>query len=135
MAAAVLTANCATTPPDPSPPETTREVSLDQEFPLRAAESVRIAGTDLRVTFDRVTEDSRCPVNVNCVWAGNAVVRLDARMGQATRPLELHTTTADKRQAAVDGYRIELIRLTPTRAADTTITPDQYIATVIVRSR
>ena len=135
-AAAVSAASCATTPPDPSPQEAAREVSLGQEFPLRAAEPVRIAGTDLLIAFDRVTEDSRCPVNVTCVWAGNAVVRLTARVAGAARGnLELHTTTADKREAAVDGFRVQLVRLAPTRAEGTPITQDQYVATVIVRSR
>lgn len=136
VAAAVSTANCATTPPDPSPPGTIREAAPGQEFTLRTAESVRITGTDLLVTFDRVTEDSRCPTNVNCVWAGNAVVRLATRVAGATRgPLELHTTTVDKRQAPVDGYRIQLIRLTPARTEGTPLTQDQYIATLtVVRS-
>ena len=136
VAAAVFTARCASAPPDPSPPDASREVSLGQEFPLRAAESVRIAGTDLLIAFDRVTEDSRCPVNVTCVWAGNAVVRLTARVAGAARGnLELHTTTADKREAAVDGFRVQLVRLAPTRAEGTPITQDQYVATVTVRSR
>ena len=136
VAAAVSAASCATTPPDPSPSQTVRDVTLGQEFTLRAAESVRIAGTDFLMTFDRVTEDSRCPTNVNCVWAGNAVVRLTARVAGATGGnLELHTTTADKREAAVDGFRVQLVRLAPTRADGTPITQDQYVATVIVRSR
>lgn len=136
VAAAVSTVNCATTPPDPSPPDAVREVSLGQEFTLRAAESVRIAGTELRVTFDRVTEDSRCPINVNCIWAGNAVVRLATRIADVTRgPIELHTTTADKRGGTVDGYRVQLVRLTPARTEGTSIAQDQYIATItVVRS-
>lgn len=137
LAAAVATASCATTPPDPSPPPTVRDVTLGQEFTLRAAESVRITGTDLLVTFDSVTEDSRCPTNVNCVWAGNAVVRLTPRVADATRgALELHTTTVDKREAPVDGYRVQLTRLTPNRTEGTPLTQDQYIATLtVVRSR
>jgi len=137
VAAAVSTATCATTPPDPSPPETIRDATLGQEFTLRAAESVRIAGTDLLLTFDRVTEDSRCPTNVNCIWAGNAVVRLATRVaGVARGPMELHTTTVDKRDAPVDGYRVRLIRLMPSRTEGTTVTQDQYVATLtVVRSR
>ena len=136
VAAAVVTANCATTPPDPSPPETVQEAPLGQEFTLRPAESVRIAGTPLVLTFDRITEDSRCPTDVNCVWAGNAVVRLATRVAGAPRgPVELHTTTVDKRGAAVDGYRVQLVRLAPNRTQSTTITQDQYLATLtVVRS-
>ena len=133
VAAAVFTATCATTPPDPSTPE----APLGPEFTLRSAESVRIAGTALVLTFDRVTEDSRCPTDVNCIWAGNAVVRLATRVAGVTHgPIELHTTTADKRETPVDGYRVQLVRLMPTRTQGTTITQDQYIATLtVVRSR
>ena len=137
VAAAVFTATCATTPPDPSTPETVLDAPLGQEFTLRAAESVRIAGTALVLTFDRVTEDSRCPTDVNCIWAGNAVVRLATRVAGVTHgPIELHTTTADKRETPVDGYRVQLVRLMPTRTQGTTLTQDQYIATLtVVRSR
>ena len=137
VAAAVSTANCATAPPDPSPPETVQEAPLGPEFTLRPAESARIAGTALVLTFDRITEDSRCPTDVTCVWAGNAVVRLAARVaGVARGPMELHTTTVDKREATVDGYRVQLVRLAPARTQGTTITQDQYLATLtVVRSR
>lgn len=33
-------------------------------------------GTNLRLTFRRVVEDSRCPTDVVCVWEGNAVVEV-----------------------------------------------------------
>ena len=51
----------------------------------RIGETVRIHG--LRVTPLRVLEDSRCPQNARCVWAGR--VRLSVRIGNATRELTL----------------------------------------------
>lgn len=36
------------------------------------------------LTFAEV-EDSRCPENVQCVWAGNAIVDLQLRSGQANQ--------------------------------------------------
>jgi hypothetical protein len=43
----------------------------------------RIAGKRLRA--DRVVEDSRCPMNARCVWAGRATVRVTLNDGKRTR--------------------------------------------------
>lgn len=43
----------------------------------------RLGGHRLRV--DKVVEDSRCPMNARCVWAGRATVRLTLRDGRRTR--------------------------------------------------
>lgn len=44
----------------------------EAEIPLGGA--VQISG--LSITFDRVIEDSRCPSDVMCIWAGSAAVAL-----------------------------------------------------------
>lgn len=51
----------------------------------RLGETVRIGGQ--RVTPLRVLEDSRCPAQVTCVWAGR--VRISVQIGRATRELTL----------------------------------------------
>ncbi len=38
--------------------------------------SVKLPDQDVRISFDRVVEDSLCPANVRCIWAGKAVIRL-----------------------------------------------------------
>jgi hypothetical protein len=120
----------------PQAPHAEGSGASSQSFTLRAGETVPVANTPLAITFDRVTEDSRCPVNVTCVWAGNAVVRLSIRHAGETRPtIELHTTTAGKREAVVDGVRLQLVQLAPARTEGSTIPPDQYLATIaVVRS-
>ncbi|MFH1764671.1 MAG: hypothetical protein ABIF09_10810 [Gemmatimonadota bacterium] len=47
------------------------------------AEDIRLEGSVLRFSFGEVLEDSRCPVDVTCVWAGNAkvVIGIAAGMG------------------------------------------------------
>jgi hypothetical protein len=52
--------------------------------------TVRVEGTDLHVTFERVAQDSRCPRNVTCVWAGEATVELRLRDADGSeRPIVL----------------------------------------------
>src|SRR6476646_1224216 len=54
------------------------------EFNLAVGKSATISDTDYRITFNRVTEDSRCPVDVQCVWAGDAKIELT--IARATVP-------------------------------------------------
>ena len=56
--------------------EPSTEVPLAQDFELSLGQTVAIAGTAHRVTFEAVPEDSRCPTDAVCVWAGNARVSL-----------------------------------------------------------
>jgi hypothetical protein len=117
----------------PSRVNAPREVSLGSAFDLRVGDAVRIAGEPLTITFDRVTDDSRCPTNVTCVWAGDAIVhlRLDASRGR-TGALDLHENVNLARDGAFESYRISLQRLEPPRQDGTQIAPDRYVVTLLV---
>lgn len=93
-----------------SPPE-------DVELAVGQSVNVSLAGggpTDLTVTFEAVTGDSRCPSDVVCIWAGDAAVRLRLA-GEATGDLVLHTPTETigPRTGSAGRFRVELLALTP----------------------
>jgi hypothetical protein len=46
------------------------EAELGRPFDVKPAETVTIQG--LRITFEGVSEDSRCPTGAQCMWAGDA---------------------------------------------------------------
>ena len=46
------------------------EARLGQQFSLSIGQSASISGEDLQIKFLEVIEDSRCPKDVVCVWAG-----------------------------------------------------------------
>lgn len=48
-------------------------VALPQGSPAALLQTVQVG--DLTVTPQEVVEDSRCPINARCVWAGRLVVR------------------------------------------------------------
>lgn len=48
-------------------------IPLPQGSPTALLQTVKIG--DLTVTPQDVVEDSRCPINARCVWAGRLVVR------------------------------------------------------------
>jgi hypothetical protein len=43
---------------------------MSEEFCLSIGQHASVTGQDLAISFGEVTEDSRCPSNVTCVWAG-----------------------------------------------------------------
>ncbi len=75
----LATAGCAASRPDAAPPATapptaSTETPATGTVRIPLGETVTVATVPVR--FDAVTEDSRCPPDVSCVWAGRAHVRL-----------------------------------------------------------
>ena len=46
------------------------KAALSQQFSLSPGQSAIITGENLKIKFEAVLEDSRCPKNVTCIWEG-----------------------------------------------------------------
>lgn len=72
----------------------------------------------MNVTFKGMSEDSRCPKDVNCIWAGVAVAEVEV-MGTTTRPMTLSLASIDNKgrnyhqSADFNGYTITLTEVNP----------------------
>jgi len=55
-------------------------VRLKEEILLRPGQTVSVSEENLKITFDKVTADSRCPTGATCVWAGE--VKCSVRITQ-----------------------------------------------------
>lgn len=72
----------------------------------------------MNVTFKGISEDSRCPKDVNCIWAGVAVAQVEV-MGTATRPMTLNLASIDNKgrnystSTEFNGYTISLVDVQP----------------------
>ena len=53
------------------------KASLDKEFSLAIGQTAKISGENLTIKLTDVTNDSRCPQGVTCVWAGEVTCALD----------------------------------------------------------
>ena len=110
-----------------------RTVTLNTNFDVRVGETVNVSGESLSVRFDSVPSDSRCPTGVQCVWAGNAQVRVTlSKVGSAPGTLNLNTTL-DPRKGAYLNYEVELVGLAPYPSSKTTLRYSDYRATLVVR--
>lgn len=81
----------------------------------------------LIVKFVSLIEDSRCPEGTNCVWAGNAQIKIEVSSGRAKKTYELNTNLGTK-GANFEGYMIELINLTPVPKENIRIDRNGYVA-------
>lgn len=128
MAAAVLgMAACGgeTTAPDGAV-GTQHSVHVGDEVRLRLNDVAVVLGTQLRLKFVGVPADSRCPIDVTCVWMGDAAVRMDvSASGGAVRHMTLHTGEEPKAME-IEAHRIELLEVAPARSSDVEIRQQDY---------
>ncbi|MBP7776307.1 MAG: hypothetical protein KA371_04210 [Acidobacteria bacterium] len=100
---------------------------------LRIGESFTAPGTRTVVTVENVSDDSRCPADADCVWAGDATVTL--RVQPAAGPAEhlaLHVSDASSHSATAGGLRLRLVRLDPEPRAGQSINREQYVVAISV---
>jgi hypothetical protein len=110
------------------------QVQTGREFDIAVGQTVEVQGTPMTIRFSGVAEDSRCPVDVQCVWAGNAIVRLTISTSGGTATDASLNTTLDPKSTTASGYTIRLAALKPVPRSGTTIPASAYVATLEVRA-
>jgi hypothetical protein len=108
------------------------EAALNEPFTLSAGQSARLADQDLSITFRGVLEDGRCPIDLECLVAGNATMSIRAeQQGKAAQLLSL-ALTGDLPGAVYEGFGIHAQQLMPERRSDRTIRPEDYRVRLLV---
>jgi hypothetical protein len=103
-------------------------------FDVKPAEAVTIQG--LRITFEGVSEDSRCPTGASCMWAGDAAAAFTLEKPPAAAVhCTLHTNDRFERQSGYDDFVVRLEEIKPYPKEGASIAPDDYRATLIVTRR
>jgi len=62
---------------------------LGKEFSLSVGQTVSISGENLQITFDEVSQDSRCPTGAECVWEGVVICQVSIVVDGITYHIEL----------------------------------------------
>ena len=123
----LLVAGCSS----PTQPD---RVPKNEPFDLRIGESA-LTTDDVRIRFDAVRSDSRCPMEAICVRAGEAVIALTlSREGEIAVGREVDTTPARSSTTFLN-FTITLSSLQPYPRSDRQIRPQDYVATFVVHLR
>lgn len=99
---------------------TTEAVQHYPEGPARLGQTVSVSGPTVRPLA--VIEDSRCPRDVVCVWAGRVVIRAEVGTGRGKREMAL---TLGQPVQVADG-KLTLRLVTPATHSRTPIDPANY---------
>ncbi len=111
----------------------TRNISMNKEFTLSTKQKGFYKTGKITLEFVSVLEDSRCPVDVDCVWAGNAKVQIKLSKGKmAAQVFELNTNIEPK-SITFQGYKIEITNLTPALKSDDDKSKINYSASFMIK--
>ena len=102
------------------------------EFNLALGQAAALSGTGYRITFDRVTEDSRCPIDVVCVWAGDAKIQLTIARSTAPADVRILGLSPPNGETDSDGVRIRFVSLAPAPRQSEPSAKRKYVARLVV---
>jgi hypothetical protein len=118
--------------------EVPARATLGTPFILAVNETVAVAGSDVSVKFFNVTEDSRCPADVVCIWEGQVTVMLG--LTENTTDLGRFNLTlggggnASMAEREVGSYVIKLTEVQPYPYSSRPTMPSDYNATFVLTS-
>jgi hypothetical protein len=112
-------------------PNTAFRIEQGQDFSLKAGESAQTLDGALRIGFDGVTADSRCPKGEQCIRAGDANALVWIQQGAGPKETrELRTAPDAAQSGRVLDHFIRLVRLDPIAVAGKAIAKSEYVATL-----
>ena len=110
------------------------EYKMGEEFSLSIGETASIKGEQLQIRFLEISEDSRCPRNVTCIWEGRAVAVIEVFQGDTSQQITLIEQGLSDLFAKEQFGEYEFhFRILPYPGeAEVQISPDEYLLMLTV---
>ena len=112
--------------------ETTVVADPGVAFSLALGKTAAVHGNSARITFDKVTDDSRCPVDVVCIWAGDAKIQLTVARTGAPAETRVVSVTAPNNEVVSGDLRIRFVALAPAPRQSEPGASRAYVAQLVV---
>jgi hypothetical protein len=111
-----------------------KEFDLDKSFNINYGDTHVNSSHRLKIEFEDVANDSRCPKGARCIWAGNAELKFKFSADTASEKIGLNTNIAPKDYKKF-GYEITLKRLSPSKSTANPIEKEDYTATLVISKK
>lgn len=98
---------------------------------LRKGQQKTASSSKISVKFISVLDDSRCPSNAKCIWAGNARIQIAVSKGKKTPQIFELNSNLKPQSIVFEGYEINFGSLTPHPGQDTVSLPAP-VATITI---
>jgi len=108
--------------------------TLDQIFQLKISETAVFSDHDISVQAERVVEDSRCPVNVNCIVAGWVTVLFNVTVDDTEHTFQVTFDPSKPQDAEVEtgGYVFRLVTVNPYPQDSNEIEQEDYSFSLVL---
>jgi len=106
--------------------------NLNYDFELGKAFETQVKEINLNSTENlkfrvvEVQEDSRCPMNTNCVWAGRIKILAEIKIDNEGTLREFIFIEGKDNTFEHKGYHFEILAVTPDVQLDENIEPEDY---------
>lgn len=114
-------------------------LSLGDSLILPLGENVVLKDEGISILLKEITADSRCPQQVNCVWAGEAKMNLQVVKAEQSETVELVAKGLCKEKKGACGnttkalgYTIKLVNIYPYPVGKTPKTFEGYSAKILM---
>jgi len=111
------------------------QAQTNQEIKLLINKQKIVTKDKLTIKFVSLVEDSRCPTDTNCIWAGNAKIKIQVGKGRTGAKTFQINTNLEPQTVSFAGYEIKLVSLTPEPASNIRINRNGYTATFAVSKK
>ncbi len=106
---------------------------LNDTISLAYGNCLKDSESQFKICLDTVLSDSRCPIDVNCVWAGEAKARFKYSINNNTPiAIDLRAGVAD---TLINEYKFSFVDLLPHPLHDKQINPEDYIAKIVIKRK
>lgn len=103
-----------------------KTVIFNTDFMLKTGESVQIERGLGLITFIKIVEDSRCPTNVTCVWAGNVKTEFEI-LDRDRKKTRIYLNSAIKpNKILLKGYSLQITSIFPSKIKGSEISEKKY---------
>lgn len=111
------------------------DTKIGEEISIQVFDTATYCSENLSITFNAYPNDSRCPSDVTCIWAGFVEVELLINQKGKESVLKLSTepnVSGLPVQNTVGDYSIKLIDVIPYPATNVRIDPNQFRVVLLV---
>ena len=112
--------------------EPTVTVEPGVAFSLPVGKTAVINGNGTRIRFNEVRNDSRCPADVTCVWAGDAEVVVAISRNGSPDDTRILSFIPPKNETTSGDLRIRLVDLAPVPRQSDGNAPRAYVVQLVV---
>ncbi len=108
--------------------------TLGVPFVVRMNKTAKQTNGDLQLTLTGIPEDSRCPVDVNCIWEGQVKLFIDAAVPSQKSNLEFKVEKSKMGMVSnnFEGYKILINNVQPDPVSGEKTSLEEYVVELLV---